>query len=91
MDPKKGDVTCTACAGTMLLEFGLLSALTGDRQWVDMASRAAEVRACCASPASAPCCVLNLGLGRGEKEAERAHRRLAGGSTAQWQQERSHL
>lgn len=51
MDPKKGDVTCTACAGTMLLEFGLLSALTGDRQWVDMASRAAEVRACCASPA----------------------------------------
>ena len=33
--------TCTACAGTLLLEFGLLSALTGDARFEAAARRAA--------------------------------------------------
>jgi hypothetical protein len=34
--------TCTACAGTLLLEFGLLSRLTGDGRYRRVAERAAE-------------------------------------------------
>jgi hypothetical protein len=33
-NPADTNVTCTACAGTLLLEFGLLSALTGGGCWV---------------------------------------------------------
>jgi mannosidase alpha-like ER degradation enhancer 2 len=34
--------TCTACAGTLLLEFGLLSHLTGENKYRAVASRAAD-------------------------------------------------
>ena len=34
-------VTCTACAGTLLLEFGLLSRLTGDPVYEERARAAA--------------------------------------------------
>ncbi|KAG1675675.1 hypothetical protein FOA52_002384 [Chlamydomonas sp. UWO 241] len=36
------NVTCTACAGTLLLEFGLLSALTDDPVYMDHAHRCAR-------------------------------------------------
>ncbi len=41
---KKGEtpVTCTACATTFLMEFGLLSALTGDPVFEAVARRAVE-------------------------------------------------
>ncbi len=44
-------VTCTACAGTLLLEFGLLSRLTEDPEYEEKARNAAvqvysEPRAC---------------------------------------------
>jgi hypothetical protein len=32
-NPTDTNVTCTACAGTLLLEFGVLSALTGGPSW----------------------------------------------------------
>lgn len=35
-------VTCTACAGTLLLEFGVLSRLTGDPRYEAAARRAVE-------------------------------------------------
>ncbi len=35
-------VTCTACAGTLLLEFGLLSRLTGDPKYERQARQAVE-------------------------------------------------
>jgi hypothetical protein len=38
------NVTCTACAGTLLLEFGMLSEMTGDYRWRDLAEHAARVR-----------------------------------------------
>lgn len=38
----EGQLTCTACAGTLLLEFGALSALTGDTRFVAAAERAAR-------------------------------------------------
>ena len=40
----ENNVTCTACAGTLLLEFGLLSSLTGDPIYMDLAHRCAKVR-----------------------------------------------
>jgi len=40
----ENSVTCTACAGTLLLEFGLLSSLTGDPKYMDIAHRCARVR-----------------------------------------------
>ncbi len=48
----KGDtrITCTACAGTLLLEFGVLSRLTGNATYEQKARHAMEVRlllACC--------------------------------------------
>lgn len=42
MAARETRVTCTACAGTLLLEFGLLSRLTGDPAYEQAASRAAE-------------------------------------------------
>lgn len=36
------NVTCTACAGTLLLEFGLLSRLTGNGTYLSRARHAAE-------------------------------------------------
>ena len=36
-------VTCTACAGTLLLEFGVLSSLTGNPVYMDHAHRCARV------------------------------------------------
>ncbi|KAI8469988.1 MAG: glycoside hydrolase [Monoraphidium minutum] len=36
------NVTCTACAGTLLLEFGLLSSLTGNATYLARARHAAE-------------------------------------------------
>lgn len=35
-------VTCTACAGTLLLEFGTLSRLTGNGTYAELASRALD-------------------------------------------------
>ncbi|WIA37908.1 hypothetical protein OEZ86_001285 [Tetradesmus obliquus] len=37
------NISCTACAGTLLLEFGLLSRLTGRPRYEDAARRAARV------------------------------------------------
>jgi hypothetical protein len=37
------NVTCTACAGTLLLEFGALSEFTGQAKWRDLAEHAARV------------------------------------------------
>ncbi|KAJ9523159.1 hypothetical protein QJQ45_024102 [Haematococcus lacustris] len=42
LDPSEGSVTCTACAGTLLLELGLLTALTGEPQWRRLAEHAAK-------------------------------------------------
>jgi hypothetical protein len=39
----ENNVTCTACAGTLLLEFGLLSALTRDPKYMDIAHKCAKV------------------------------------------------
>ncbi len=39
----KDKTTCTACAGTMLLEFAALSRLTGDPQFEVKAHHAMEV------------------------------------------------
>ena len=41
----KGDtrITCTACAGTLLLEFGVLSRLTGNATYEQKARHAVEV------------------------------------------------
>jgi hypothetical protein len=38
---RNDNFTCTACAGTLLLEFGLLSALTGNPAYHERAHRAA--------------------------------------------------
>lgn len=40
--PKETNVTCTACAGTLLLEFGLLSRLTGKPVYMRAAEHAAR-------------------------------------------------
>ncbi|GAX82662.1 hypothetical protein CEUSTIGMA_g10088.t1 [Chlamydomonas eustigma] len=39
----ENNVTCTACAGTLLLEFGLLSALTRDPKYMDIAHKCAKI------------------------------------------------
>ena len=41
--PGSNTVTCTACAGTLLLEFGMLSQLTGNPVYMKHAQRSAKV------------------------------------------------
>lgn len=41
--PKETRFTCTACAGTMLLEFGTLSRLTGNQVYEQKAKQAMEL------------------------------------------------
>jgi hypothetical protein len=52
--PVPGDtrITCTACAGTLTLEFAALSALTGNATYGRLATRAAAALAAAASPAT---------------------------------------
>lgn len=52
--------TCTACAGTLLLEFGTLSKLTGNHTYADLATRALEAIYCTEEEGGGPCLPAEL-------------------------------